>query len=397
MKATLLALSLALAGGGVRPLLAELGATNTVPVAPALALAPFLQLSSQDSMAISWHTESPAYGWVEYGETKALGTRQDASVHGLRTANVTEHRVVLSGLRPGATYWYRVVVRPIRSLRAYKVEFDPEQATEPVAFQMLPGPQQPVTAVVFNDLHNGTNTFASLRRVVGDTPFDFTVFNGDCLADPAAEKPARTALAAYTSGAQADRRPTFFLRGNHETRGTFARELPRWLTWPGGRPYFAFTAGPVRWVVLDCGEDKPDKHPAYAGLVDFDGFRRAEAAWLQTELASPAFHEARWRVLVHHIPLYRSGKEDSYSQPSHELWAKLPGMERVDIALDGHTHSPAFHPANSIGNPYPIAVGGGPAPAGAIVMILEADQSRLQLRMLNVKGEAAFPTFEKQH
>jgi 3',5'-cyclic AMP phosphodiesterase CpdA len=261
---------------------------------------------------------------------------------------------------------------------------------------MVPGPQQPVTAVVFNDLHNGTNAFQSLLRVVGDTPFDFTIFNGDCLADPAAEAPMRKALAAYTEGAQANLRPTFFLRGNHETRGSFARDLPRWLTWPGGRPYFAFTAGPVRWVVLDCGEDKPDKHPVYAGLVDFEGFRREETAWLKAELASAAFREARWRVLVHHIPLYENGKDGSYSPFGAELWAKLPGMELVDLALNGHTHTAAFNPTNSLGNPYPIAVGGGPLPSGATVMILEADQSRLKLRMLNVKGEEAFPAFEQQ-
>jgi hypothetical protein len=252
-----------------------------------------------------------------------------------------------------------------------------------------------VTAVIYNDLHNGAETFHSLRRVVGDIAFDFSLFNGDSLADPGVEKQVLTTFATFTAGAQAGRRPAFFLRGNHETRGAFARALPRLFAWPGDKPYFAISAGPVRWVVLDCGEDKPDDHSAYSGLVDFQTFRREETEWLKRELASSEFRGAGWRVLVHHIPIYSGRERGGYSQPCQELWGKLLESVPVDLAINGHTHSAAFHAASSVGNPYPVAVGGGPKVPGATVMILEADTNHLKLRMLNTEGREVFPTFEK--
>jgi hypothetical protein len=81
--------------------------TNRPAPLPGFLQAPYLQSLSSTSMAVLWQTCEPTYGWVEFGPTPALGAKQDSSVFGLRTANVTEHRVVLDGLRPGTNYWYR--------------------------------------------------------------------------------------------------------------------------------------------------------------------------------------------------------------------------------------------------------------------------------------------------
>jgi hypothetical protein len=325
-----------------------------------------------------------------------LGLKQDTVVHGVRLANVQDHRVVLTGLQPGTNYWYRVGFKPIRTFAAYKVTFAPEQHSEPVALQTLPGPQQKLTAVIYNDLHTNFTTFRLLRQAVGDTPFDFTLFNGDCIPDPGSEEMPVNALRILMSGVQADARPVVYLRGNHEIRGAFARELPRLFAWPGDKPYFAFSAGSVRFVVLDCGEDKPDDHTAYSGLVDFASFRREETAWLKTELASPAFRQAPWRVLVHHMPIHSRNEKGGASPSRHEAWAQLLAKARVDLAINGHTHVAAFHPAKTIGNPYPIFVGGAPATNQATVMILDADRRLLKLRVLNAKGGEVFPPFEKK-
>jgi len=368
--------------------------TNAPTPASGFAQTPYLQCLSPTSMAVLWQTHEPAYGWVEYGETTALGSKRDTSIHGLRAANVTEHRVVLDGLRPGTNYWYRVCFKPIRKFQAYKVEFGPEWSSEAASFQTLPAPGQNVSALIFNDLHNDIGLFRQLRRAAGDGPFDFSLFNGDCFADPMTAAPTLSVLSAYTQGAQADRRPAFFLRGNHETRGAFARQLPAWLGWPGGKPYFAFTAGPVRFVVLDYGEDKPDEHWVYAGLVDFERFRREESEWLESEVKSREYRRASWRVVAHHIPLHRGrAATNSVNRPSWELaWSRL--LQKADLGISGHTHVRAFHPARSLGNPYPVFIGGGPKTNSATVMILEADRRRLKLRVLDCAGKEVLPGFE---
>ncbi len=404
MKRTLFILVISLVCGG--PSLraqAEATGTNTTATAnstPAvtnsvLTVPPYLQVLSPESVALLWQTDQPSYSWVEYGATEALGKKQAAAVNGLRTANVTEHRVVLDGLLPQTRYYYRVVWKPIRSFGAYKVVFGPEEQSETIAFRTLPARDQKVTAIIFNDLHNKQATFQPLRQAVGNTRFDFSLFNGDCLADPASKEQVVSNLVAFTEGVQAGSRPAFFVRGNHENRGAFARDLPRFFAWPGGKPYYAFTAGPVRWLVLDCGEDKSDDDPAYSGLVDFDSYRREETEWLKHELNSRAFRTAPWRVLVHHIPIYPTKPKGGYHKVCRSLWGGLLSQAHINLAINAHTHAAAFLPAEAANNAYPIANGGGPELKSATVMILEADRTHFKLRMLNAEGQEVFPTFEK--
>ena len=99
--------------------------------------------------------------------------------------------------------------------------------------------------------------------------------------------------------------PFIFVRGNHETRGKFAREFPDYFHQVG---YAAFTLGPVRFVILDTGEDKPDTEPVYAGIVDFDGYRIEQAAKLKLEIESKAFKKAAFRIVMMHIPPRFSGE-----------------------------------------------------------------------------------------
>lgn len=353
-----------------------------------LTLMPYLQAVGPDTMAVLWRTDEPAYGWVEYGETAALGHRQDTVAHGLRAANTTAHRVLLTGLEPGRTYYYRAGIKPIREFGAYQVDFGPECFSSLRPLRTLPASEQTVTAVILNDLHNRPDTFTRLGGALAGTAFDFSLFNGDCLADLGAIADGFRPLAVFLGGAEAASRPAFLVRGNHETRGGFARGLPEMLAWPGGQPYFAFNAGPVRFVVLDCGEDKPDSHAAYSGLVDFDAFRREETEWLRAELSSEAFRTATWRVLVSHIPIDRSA-------PCQALWGELLAQAPIDLAIHGHTHRPAFDPADGARRPYPVAIGGGPQPGEATAMVLKADADRLALTVRRASGELAYPPFVK--
>ncbi|MBP8260333.1 MAG: hypothetical protein KA118_11780, partial [Verrucomicrobia bacterium] len=57
----------ALSGQPSQPAAVEEPTDRTLPVPP------YLQALSPRTMAILWETDSPAYGWIEYGETAALG------------------------------------------------------------------------------------------------------------------------------------------------------------------------------------------------------------------------------------------------------------------------------------------------------------------------------------
>ena len=49
--------------------------------------------------------------------------------------------------------------------------------------------------------------------------------------------------------------------------GQFSRHIPAYYAYPDDKYYYAFTRGPVRFVVLDSGEDKTDDSVEYGGLV----------------------------------------------------------------------------------------------------------------------------------
>ena len=75
--------------------------------------------------------------------------------------------------------------------------------------------------------------------------------------------------------------PVVFARGNHEGRGADSYLVPGLFDTPTGEPYYIFRRGPVAFVVLDGGEDKPDSSVEYSGLADYDAYRQAELEWLR--------------------------------------------------------------------------------------------------------------------
>ena len=169
-----------------------------------------------------------------------------------------------------------------------------------------------------------------------------------------------------------------------EIRNFHSAALPSLLDQPGGKTYGAFSWGDTRFVVLDCGEDKPDDHPVYYGLNDFSAFRRQQYDFLQEEMDSREFRRAERRVLVSHIPLW--GNDDKY-RPCSELWTPLLKNARFDVALSGHTHRFRYHSTGDASNPFPVCIGGGPGANSATMMVLTKKGKDFSLRVLNTKGE----------
>ena len=97
-------------------------------------------------------------------------------------------------------------------------------------------------------------------------------------------------------------------------------------TGPAARPTTLSLGGDTRFVVLDCGEDKPDDTWVYYGLNDFTGFRQEQVDFLQKELAGKACRKAAHRVLIHHIPLWAEEEPKdpgAVSKPCRELWTPV--------------------------------------------------------------------------
>lgn len=350
---------------------------------------PYLQNPTDGGITVMWQTRVPVYSWVEYG----TDTLHLSKAHTLRDGQVICHtnqtKIRLHDLQPGQTYYYRVCSREITVYEGYRKAFG-ETAVSPFYTFTLPGKEtSDFTAVIFNDLHKHTATFDALYDKVKDIPYDFVVFNGDCIDDPANAEEAMYHLAYMCQRVGAERTPAFFLRGNHEIRNAYSIGLRELFDYVGDKTYGAFNWGDTRFVMLDCGEDKPDSTWVYYGLNDFTGLRNDQVGFLKAELQSPAFRKAARRVLLNHVPIY--GNCDEY-QPCTTLWGPLLAKAPFDVNISAHTHSYAFHPEGTTGNPFPVVVGGGYTPESATVMILRKKGKTLSLQVLNTKGETWLDT-----
>lgn len=358
-----------------------------VPADSIFRTEPYLQNPVGGGITVMWQTWVPAYSWVEYStDTTDLSSWQMARtiVGGQVICNGTQNKIRIEGLEPGRTYYYRVYSREILLYQAYKKEFG-ETAVSPVHSFTLPAENGTnFTALVFNDLHKQSETLRALYSHVSDVPYDFVIFNGDCIDDPADHDEATAFLSELNTTVGAADVPVFYLRGNHEIRNAYSIGLRALFDYVGDRTYGAFNWGDTRIVMLDCGEDKPDSTWVYYGLNDFSGLREEQVGFLKEELSSKEFRDASRRVLIHHIPIYAMG--DAYN-PCLELWGPLLDGAPFDICLNAHTHRHAYHPAGSAGNTFPVVVGGGYSMEGATVMILNKQGEEMTLKVLNTAGD----------
>ncbi len=147
--------------------------------------------------------------------------------------------------------------------------------------------------------------------------------------------------------------PLVYARGNHDTRGPFARELSSYVPIEEGRFYYARDAGPIHLVAVDTGEDKPDTTNVYAHLNDFAPYRDRELAWLEDHTrTSKRMAEAPFRIVAMHQPMWGA------VQGGNERWTDWANRSKVDLVIAGHTHRFAHIQPGQRGNNYPILIVG---------------------------------------
>ena len=342
---------------------------------------PYVQNPVNNGITIMWETTIPAYSWVEYGTDKSNLKRVRLIIDGQAEFNESIHKIRLDNLTPGQTYYYRVCSQEILQYKAYSKKFGHIAQSDFYTFTIPEANADSFTAVIFNDLHQRSNVFQALLKQVENIDYDFVVFNGDCIDDPANHEQATRFVKLLTESVHGDRIPTFFMRGNHEIRNAYSIGLRKHFDYVGGKTYGAFNWGDTRIVMLDCGEDKTDDHKEYSGLNDFTQLRHEQVGFIQEELASKAFKKADKRILIHHIPLY------GCRNLCKDLWEPLMKKAPFHVAINAHTHKFAYHPKGSLENNYPVIIGGGNRLENATVMILEKKKGELKIKVLNTEGK----------
>lgn len=318
---------------------------------------PHVQLLAEGTVGIVWITHKPSTGYVTWSQDGwATSNRAWSEEDGLLSANTTIHRATVDGFDPAKPLEFKAHSRAFGLFGPYKVNYDGAEEIQGGTIRPTRSGDGGISWAMFNDVHENLKIYDVFAPYLSDVN-GFCVFNGDILnhIDDSADIVDRLLepLARVSGKAQI---PVWYLRGNHETRGGYARNLRDYLALKDGNYYGAVTLGGVRFAFLDCGEDKPDAHKAYSGLVDFDSYIARQNAWLEKEVASPEWKNAKARIALRHIPGPCSGF--------------APGLKRLDkmdailkkadvtLAIGAHLHRWGYE-APTARRPYPLVIGGG--------------------------------------
>ena len=366
----------------------DTGRSNNFAVAAGVKLkaGPYIQCLGQNEMTVRWITNEPCFSWVEYGsDPDVLGQKAESVKDGLVQANNTVHAVTIKGLTPGQIYYYRVCSKPIESFKPYQVIYGNTYTSEVYSFETFNSSKKKVSFLVFNDIHDRPESFSHLLPYQSSEKKDFVLMNGDIFGHLDNEDQIVKNLLVPFAGVSSNS-PMVFSRGNHETRGVFARHLDQYFNRGQHGFYYSFRAGTVYCIVLDSGEDKPDDNNEYFGLVKFDPYRVAQREWLKQEIKKKEFKKAKYKVVFSHIPPFYSGDWHG-TMHCREVWADVFNEAKIDLLISGHTHVAGIHPKVEGLHNYPIVIGGGPKDGQRTMIEVKADEQSFHLKLIDDSGK----------
>ena len=351
-----------------------------------LKAGPYIQSSSEGKMTVRWMTNMPCQSWVEFGEEAGKTDRRaETEYAGLAGGCETIHAIALKGLDSGKKYYYRICSRVIEKFDPYNVVFGKTYTSPVYSFKTTGNNAKQASFIVFNDIHDRPESFEKLLKWRDSNEIDFMLLNGDIFSHMTGEDQIVRNLLNPISKISPEI-PLVFTRGNHETRGNFARNLPDYFNCHEKGYYYSFGAGPVHCIVLDSGEDKYDDDKEYFGLVNFDPYRRAQREWLKKEVQKKEFLDAKFRVVFCHIPPYYSGGRHG-TLHCREAWGDIFNQAGIDLLIAGHTHVYGIHQKVVGQHNYPIVTGGGPKDGNRTIIEVNATNKSLNLTITADDGE----------
>ena len=155
---------------------------------------------------------------------------------------------------------------------------------------------------MINDIHGRTDDIPKLLEVADYKKMDMIIFNGDMLTQLKDESGLFSGFMDVAIDLFAKEKPMYYARGNHETRGLFATSFQRYFSPKEPHLYYLVKQGPVCFIFLDTGEDKPDSDIEYSGITDYDRYRTEQAQWLAQAVQSDDFKQAKYKIVIAHMP-----------------------------------------------------------------------------------------------
>jgi predicted phosphodiesterase len=320
---------------------------------------------TETEMTVVWTSTDRCMGWVEvapddgtsfYAEERP---RYDEDFMGRHVVSAVHH-VRITGLKPGTSYRYRIYQQGVddsghNPVPSGYISASNVYSQKPYAIRTMDAKKADCTFTVVNDIHGRDSMMLALTKGIKEQKPDFVVFNGDMVSFMGSTEDIETGFMTRATETFATDIPLVYVRGNHETRGPGFSEYLNLFPTPTNTPYFTFRQGPVAFVVLDSGEDKPDSDIEYGGTAAYDAYREKMAEWLKEAIKSEEFRSAPVKIALLHIPFDKGVGWYGNNELKRLL---LPTLNEagIDVMLCGHTHRYSFRDVGSVDNNFPILV-----------------------------------------
>lgn len=307
---------------------------------------PYLQELSEHAVTFVFTTSDKGFSWVEVKPDGREAERHYTVRNGLRDAYNTFNVIRVENLRPDTRYQYRLCSKQIADFQPYKVTFG-DSIVSPWRRFSTPDPKATACSfIALSDMHQQPDKLGRLLNQAGVGSADMIFYVGDMMNYYDNEETPFRSFIDKSVELFASEKPFVLVRGNHETRGNMAREYARYVPKSSGKYYGAYRVGDIMFIVLDCGEDKPDDFWVYAGLTDFDGYRTEQAAWFGELIRSKAYKSAKWRIVMNHFPPLSHMESDNPErhgiQDITDKFLPLYNQAKIDLMISGHTHAYEF-------------------------------------------------------
>lgn len=274
-----------------------------------LRVAPYLRHVTATEVTVAFEMIESRAARVRFG----VGDRRDRVIE---DAPACLHTVRLTGLAPGQVHTYVVSWQ----------QGDGWRDLPPRPFVTAPLDDRPFTFAVVGDTQDQPEIWQQVAAQVEAARPAFVVHVGDLVGQGCDAqawwreffRPARLLLATV---------PILPVPGNHEEDG------PPWYRYmapDGGGPCWRSRYGGVEFFGIDSN------HPCGRGSVQYE--------WLAHALSDST---ARWRIVMHHHPVYSSDADDygdtgdgvaASGDPRVQDLAALYEAAGVDLVLSGHVH-----------------------------------------------------------
>lgn len=354
---------------------------------------PYLQEMLQDGVTVVFNTSHPSFSKVEIRENgNDTSSFYYETKHGLRNADTHFFAIRAEHLKAATTYQYRILAKEVKSFQPYKVVFGDSIVSPWYTFRTVDPKQKGGSLFITSDIHNRPDLLKNLLKQCDYQTCTSFFYAGDMMnyMEKNSQENPFTAFVDASVEMFATSVPFELVRGNHETRGNLARSFPDYFPKKNGKVYGHYLLGDIMVVMLDCGEDKADTHPVYAGFTDYSGYRLEQKKWLEDLLTSKEYKQAKYHIVICHFPLAMSDKEKKKNvfwgwQEMCDMFLPVLNKADVDLLVSGHTHRFFYHKPGSVGNKFPMIEQG----AGTAAR-LDLVDGEILLRVIDDKGVVVF-------